>query len=175
MKPRSVHLRRTWIHSDRRDTTRGADLGHSPALVGEEGWGRAGVACLLGRPAADQLPRPHGGLGWLSVRWSRCPRGVRLGGQRGHRPGENEAARPTRRGDSAGPPAGAPASRPRLTRPLLLSSQVCPRVPFLLGTLVHHTGQDFIHRIWVHGTFGAVSLFYFQGKVPQCMWTLDGK
>lgn len=44
-------------------------------------------------------------------RCSRCPRGVRLGGQRGHRPGENEAARPSRRGDSAGPPAGAPASR----------------------------------------------------------------
>lgn len=58
----------------------------------------------------------------------------------------------------------APGWRPRLTCPLLLSSQVCPRVPLLLGTLVHHTGQDFIHRIWVHGTFGAVSLSTSRGK-----------
>lgn len=204
MKPRGVHLRRTWIHSDRRDTTRGADLGHSPALVGEEGWGRAGVACLLGRPAADQLPRPHGGLGWLSVWPPRCHHGSPVnvpsgpGARRAtrHRPGGEGAAAvlplsswrspwwagrapPGReRGGTSVPQRRlrrAPGWRPRLTRPLLLSSQVCPRVPFLLGTLVHHTGQDFIHRIWVHGTFGAVSLFYFQGKVPQCMWTLDGK
>lgn len=100
MKPRGVHLRRTWIHSDRRDTTRGADLGHSPALVGEEGWGRAGVACLLGRPAADQLPRPHGGLGWLSVWPPRCHHGSPVnvpsgpGARRAtrHRPGGEGAA-----------------------------------------------------------------------------------
>lgn len=30
-------------------------------------------------------------------------------------------------------------------RVLLLSLQVCPRVPFLLGTLVHRSGQDFLH------------------------------
>ncbi|XP_077622673.1 choline kinase alpha isoform X2 [Crocuta crocuta] len=42
-------------------------------------------------------------------------------------------------------PCGMLPQRAGQGRPSLHPDEVCPRVPFLLGTLVHRTGQDFIH------------------------------